>query len=165
MTSPANHHASVLSIRGCLKVCSVQGLCTDVCVPLQHKVRTGGTSQSLDSPSDSPHTCREANQSAEVGSASGSYVSSSSHRQGHAWAHAEQQGQHGRLNGQRAAPGPRPRAAVASQGNGNAKDSSAALAAASAAAAAALRGPGRGAGHAGMLSCSHLKAQTSRHVV
>ena len=120
-----------------------------VCVSLQHTVRTGGTSQSLDSPSDSPHTYREAIQAAEVGSATSSYVSSSSHRQGHAWAHGEQQGQHGRLNGQRAAPGRGSRAAAGLQGNGLAKDSSAALAAASAAAAAALRPSGRGAGHAG----------------
>ena len=127
------------------------------------KVRTGATSQSLDSPSDSPHEVRDVGPAAEVGSAASSSISSFSHRQGHAWPHGEQQGQHSRqplANGQRGAPGRAGRAATPAQGSGGPKDSSAALAAASAAAAAALR-PHRGTGpgsHAGqsLSRCSSM---------
>ncbi len=121
------------------------------------KVMTAGTSQSLDSPSDSPHGARDVGPAAEVGSAASSSISNFSHRQGHAWPHGEQPGQHSRqplANGQRGPPGRPSRAAAPVQGNGGPKDSSAALAAASAAAAAALR-PHRGSGpgsHAGQPS-------------
>ena len=127
------------------------------------KVRAAGTSQSLDSPSDSPHGARDVGLATEVGSAASSSISNLSHRQGHAWPHGEQPGQHSRqpmANGQRGPPGRPGRAAALAQGNGGPKDSSAALAAASAAAAAALR-PNWGSGpasHAGQSSsaCSHI---------